>query len=80
MSSKTLCIIIPVYGQLSYTKKVLASIEKHVITTYDSVLTMVVDNASTDNTRQWLILEWLHKPLPLNPFLEIDTTGPKHVF
>jgi GT2 family glycosyltransferase len=61
MSSKILCIVIPVYGQLFYTKKVLKSIEEQVVKAYDRVVIFVVDNASTDGTDKWLAQEWLSK-------------------
>jgi hypothetical protein len=58
MSNATLCIIIPVYNQLFYTKKVLESIEKHEQHSYDKIVIIVVNNASTDGTKEWLYRKW----------------------
>ncbi|MFA5394961.1 MAG: glycosyltransferase [Methanogenium sp.] len=58
MDNKTLCIIIPVFNQLFYTKKALESIGKHEQHSYNKVITFVVDNASTDDTKNWLTQEW----------------------
>ena len=68
---KNLVIIIPVYGQLFYTKKVLKSIEEQEVKAYDKVVTIVVDNASPDDTRKWLLEEWAGLT---NLYKEDDTT------
>ena len=51
MQRKT-SIIVLTYNQLEYTKQCLASLQKY--TEKDSYELIVIDNASTDGTREWL--------------------------
>ncbi len=51
MQRKT-SIIVLTYNQLEYTKQCLASLQKY--TEEDSYELIVIDNASTDGTREWL--------------------------
>jgi GT2 family glycosyltransferase/glycosyltransferase involved in cell wall biosynthesis len=52
-------IIIPVYGQLLYTKQVLKSIAEHKTVMSSDLRVTVVDNGSSDGTLNWLLSNWL---------------------
>jgi GT2 family glycosyltransferase len=51
-------IVTPVLNQLFYTKMFLRSLERQ---TFKDFAVVIVDNASTDETRKWLVKEWLKK-------------------
>jgi len=56
--SNTVAVIIPVFNNLDYTKKLLNSIENHKFTRFSKLIICIVDNASTDSTYSYLSKEW----------------------
>ncbi|MFA5723975.1 MAG: glycosyltransferase [Candidatus Pacearchaeota archaeon] len=55
---KRLGIVIPVYNQIFYTKRLLQSIREHKCTACDQVIICVINNASTDGTKEYLNYWW----------------------
>jgi len=50
---KILGIVIPVCNQIFYTKKLIESIQEHEFKACDKIIIFVVDNASTDGTKEF---------------------------
>jgi hypothetical protein len=53
---KSLGIVVPVYNQVFYTKKLIDSFIIHKQSAYEHVYFLIVDNASTDTTKDDLIV------------------------